>query len=154
VVSPRGLSLADWKERRKLVIAPFPTHSTPFAAVDRLRKSRFSPSPTAPHMCALVCSFGRQYCTACNYISLIWTIHLRFDGVVGYRICLTHRRPPVRARVEPYFFSLIPEHCPGSSLAPLLHSNTFCILACDATARQREPLTCISFFFSLLALAK
>ena len=27
----------------------------------------------------------------------------RFDGVVGYRICLTHRRPPVRARVEPSF---------------------------------------------------
>ena len=27
----------------------------------------------------------------------------RFDGVVGYRICLTHRRPPVRARVEPFF---------------------------------------------------
>ena len=23
-----------------------------------------------------------------------------FDGVVGYRICLTHRRSPVRARVE------------------------------------------------------
>ncbi|KIK53871.1 hypothetical protein GYMLUDRAFT_924408 [Collybiopsis luxurians FD-317 M1] len=24
-----------------------------------------------------------------------------FDGVVGYRICLTHRRSSVRARVEP-----------------------------------------------------
>src|SRR6266566_557735 len=28
----------------------------------------------------------------------------RFDGVVGYRICLTHRRSPVRTRVEPIFF--------------------------------------------------
>ena len=30
----------------------------------------------------------------------------RFDGVVGYRICLTHRRPPVRTRVEPFLW-----HC-------------------------------------------
>ena len=28
----------------------------------------------------------------------------RFGGVVGYRICLTHRRPPVRARAESIFF--------------------------------------------------
>ena len=27
----------------------------------------------------------------------------RFGGVVGYRICLTHRRPPVRARAESFF---------------------------------------------------
>ena len=28
-----------------------------------------------------------------------------FDGVVGYHICLTHRRSPVRARVESSLFS-------------------------------------------------
>ena len=28
----------------------------------------------------------------------------RFDGVVGYHICLTHRRSPVQTRVEPAFF--------------------------------------------------
>ena len=27
----------------------------------------------------------------------------RFGGVVGYRICLTHRRSPVRARAESFF---------------------------------------------------
>jgi hypothetical protein len=30
----------------------------------------------------------------------------RFDGVVGYRICLTHRRSPVRTRVEPFLLTL------------------------------------------------
>ncbi len=34
--------------------------------------------------------------------------HYRFDGVVGYRICLTHRRSPVRTRAEPFFFSPLP----------------------------------------------
>ena len=29
-------------------------------------------------------------------------IDKRFGGVVGYRICLTHRRPPVRARAESF----------------------------------------------------
>ena len=35
-------------------------------------------------------------------IALSDSTDYRFDGVVGYRICLTHRRPPVRARVEPF----------------------------------------------------
>jgi hypothetical protein len=88
-----------------LLYAPFTTYSPPgrsvpltFALVDRLRKSRF-------HLQARLC------CTACNIISLTWMVGLRFDGVVGYRICLTHRRPPVRARVEPFFL-----------YGPLLHS--------------------------------
>jgi hypothetical protein len=103
VVAP-GDSLS-LKERRKLLYTPFTTYSTPgrpvsltFALVDRLRKSRF-------HLQARLC------CTACNIISLTWMVGLRFDGVVGYRICLTHRRPPVRARVEPFFL-----------YGPLLHS--------------------------------
>ena len=29
-----------------------------------------------------------------------------FGGVVGYRICLTHRRSPVRARAESFYYSL------------------------------------------------
>ena len=50
----------------------------------------------------------------------------RFDGVVGYRICLTHRRPPVRARVEPFFFSglltgtLVVSHQPSTMFPWLL----------------------------------
>ena len=32
-----------------------------------------------------------------------WISDYGFDGVVGYRICLTHRRSPVRTRVEPFF---------------------------------------------------
>ena len=32
----------------------------------------------------------------------------RFGGVVGYRICLTHRRSPVRARAESFF--IFPDH--------------------------------------------
>ena len=31
------------------------------------------------------------------------TLEQRFGGVVGYRICLTHRRSPVRARAESFF---------------------------------------------------
>jgi hypothetical protein len=79
-----------------------------------------------------------QYSTACNYISLIRLFHLRFDGVVGYRICLTHRRSPVRTRVEP-FFSL-------SSRAPF-----------SGLRRRQRDHTCISFYYLLalaLALAK
>ena len=44
----------------------------------------------------------------------------RFGGVVGYRICLTHRRPPVRARAESFFFyphSVFP--CPPAFLEHL-----------------------------------
>ena len=37
----------------------------------------------------------------------------RFGGVVGYRICLTHRRSPVRARAESFF-------------SPLLHAVILC----------------------------
>jgi hypothetical protein len=32
------------------------------------------------------------------------SISARFDGVVGYRICLTHRRSSVRSWVEPFLF--------------------------------------------------
>jgi hypothetical protein len=32
----------------------------------------------------------------------------RPDGVVGYRICLTHRRSPVRARVRSNLFVFVP----------------------------------------------
>ena len=47
---------------------------------------------------------GSQIMTHACYFSSreVWK---RFDGVVGYRICLTHRRSPVRTRVEPFFFS-------------------------------------------------
>ena len=31
----------------------------------------------------------------------------RSDGVVGYRICLTHRRSPVRTRVRSFFFYVV-----------------------------------------------
>jgi hypothetical protein len=43
------------KERIKYVIAPFPGSSVSltFALVDRLRKSRFSPTVSSSHMCAL-----------------------------------------------------------------------------------------------------
>ena len=84
-----------------------------------------------PHTCALskhVCyNFGRQYCTASNYISLIWISELRFDGVVGYRICLTHRRSPVRTRVEPFFF--LSSHSDDDPSAPFHY-----ILPCDSTS--------------------
>jgi hypothetical protein len=86
----------------KLLYAPFTTYSPPgrpvsltFALVDRLRKSRF-------HLQARLL-LGVSAVNACSIISLTWMVGLRFDGVVGYRICLTHRRPPVRARVEPFF---------------------------------------------------
>jgi hypothetical protein len=104
-----------------------------FCPVDRSWKSRFSPTP--PHIAPSkhVCySFGHQYCTACDYISLIWMVDLRFDGVVGYRICLTHRRPPVRTRVEPFFF--LPLQC-----SIPFHSGL----------RQHSHLHFISFFSSL-----
>lgn len=35
-------------------------------------------------------------------IRLNWQSRARFDGVVGYRICLTHRRSSVRAWVESF----------------------------------------------------
>ena len=38
---------------------------------------------------------GTGYCTR--------RLRERFGGVVGYRICLTHRRSPVRARAESFF---------------------------------------------------
>ena len=41
---------------------------------------------------------------ACDHFRLVGINGWRFDGVVGYRICLTHRRPPVRARVEPFLY--------------------------------------------------
>ena len=41
-------------------------------------------------------------CAVCDHFRWVWIGVWRFDGVVGYRICLTHRRPPVRARVEPF----------------------------------------------------
>src|SRR6266576_2448432 len=49
----------------------------------------------------------------------------RFDGVVGYRICLTHRRSPVRTRVEP--FLALPRSLPR--VTPLLFTRvqTRCI---------------------------
>ena len=109
VVAP-GDSLS-LKETRKLLYTPFTTYSTPgrpisltFALVDRLRKSRF-------HLQARLL-LGVSAVTACSIISLTWMVGLRFDGVVGYRICLTHRRPPVRARVEPFFLWSSPPFYP------------------------------------------
>jgi hypothetical protein len=62
----------------------------------------------------------------------------RFDGVVGYRICLTHRRPPVRARVEPSFFQP-KENSQFVSRFRFLHAE-FCILFSDG---QEQHGTCI-----------
>src|SRR5258708_35972662 len=95
----------------KIVTAPgpFPTYPAPvipsFALVDLLQKSRFSPTP---HTCY---SFvGRHHCTDCDHHCLVCWTDCRFDGVVGYRICLTHRRSPVRTRVEPFFFVAVLSH--------------------------------------------
>ena len=57
--------------------------------------------PTTPqHMCARA---RLRFCLGLyDHDCSICPRSCRFDGVVGYRICLTHRRPPVRARVEPF----------------------------------------------------
>ena len=145
--SLRDLSLPEREKEREKYYRPIPQYwcsgnsvSLTFVLVDRLRKSRSLPHS---HTCAPskhVCSifWGVIIGSAYHYISLIRIFGLRFDGVVGYRICLTHRRSPVRTRVEPSFFSSHP-----SARRLSLHSI---ICTCVLSKVKEVTPTCISIF--------
>jgi hypothetical protein len=50
----------------------------------------------------LECYNAFRRATGAYYVKITY----RVDGVVGYRICLTHRRSSVRAWVDSYFLDL------------------------------------------------
>ena len=60
----------------------------------------------------ILCPIEYYILTAGNFeVKYYFLKYMRFDGVVGYRICLTHRRSSVRAWVESYFVHLLPIGC-------------------------------------------
>ncbi len=143
VVAPRDRpSFArNGKRENEIVTAPtIPGFSLlTFVLVDRSRKSRFG-STSQPHTCAhfharskplsafRVTTVLHSLRSSCDHHLFIWPTGWRFDGVVGYRICLTHRRSPVRTRVEPISFS------PQCSLPFKVHSG------CEAARRSTRPI--------------
>jgi hypothetical protein len=70
----------------------------------------------------------------------------RFDGVVGYRICLTHRRSPVRTRVEPFFYKPKLARTPISGFP---HAD-FCILFSDG--QEQHGTSIVYVFFHMMRL--
>ena len=93
----------------------------------RKRCSRALRHPNAPHILSSeVCaSHLAMMLRALDHCFDSREISERFDGVVGYRICLTHRRSPVRTRVEPFLFLYLQVVYPPTSLFPVL--NPECI---------------------------
>ena len=90
------------------MVGPVLIYMSEFSLIVHVRAARVIsgtfPEPFASRLIVLtqqVSGFGPH--------GLACTCFQRFDGVVGYRICLTHRRSPVRAWLESIFcfFALV-----------------------------------------------